>query len=188
VSKFKVGDRVRVVSCGYGNMPMGSVGVVDRFISGAGHEVNGDPVVVIPGVYVNGAWGNGRRFDDEELIKENQMKDDDVVTATAGRIRSAAGKCPQANQVLREVYPEVFKEEVEFQVGDIVEYIGQILEGKGELGVIVRGEDVNCCVGVQYFKSQLFSSYGKNTDGCFRQSTNAFKLILRPNLICTPKS
>jgi hypothetical protein len=115
------------------------------------------------------------------------IKDDDVVTATAGRIRSAAGKCPQANQVLREVYPEVFKEEVEFQVGDIVEYIGQIPEGKGELGVIVRGEDVNCCVGVQYFKSQLFSSYVKNTDGCFRQSTNAFKLILRPNLTCTPK-
>jgi hypothetical protein len=114
------------------------------------------------------------------LSKEKTMvKDDDVVTATAGRIRSAAGKCPQANQVLREVYPEVFKEEVKFQVGDIV---GISMNGDDRMAVIlsVIGGSV---VSLEIFGQAVLSKNGR----CYA-ATESLKLILRPNLNCTPRA
>jgi hypothetical protein len=163
VSNFKVGDRVGLlVDCG-----MGGKGVVIKTYDFT-CDIRTDEGFLIT-LY------------DSHLIKEEKMnyKDDDVVTATAGRIRSAAGKCPQANQVLREVYPEVFKEEVEFQVGDIVEYIGTSHENlQGEHGIVVKADNVSC-IRVSFWKSGCLGYY---------ILPMSLKLILRPNLICTPKS
>jgi hypothetical protein len=164
VSIFNVGDHV-IASCGCHN---GQVGRVEKVHPNEYYKVNLNGVIVD----ISGT----------QIIREdkmNQVKDDDVVTATAGRIRSAAGKCPQANQVLREVYPEVFKEEVKFQVGDIVEYCGTSHENlQGEHGIVVEADD-RACIRVSFWKS-----------GCLRYYIlqMALKLILRPNLTCTPKA
>lgn len=39
------------------------------------------------------------------------MKDDQTVSVTAGGIRAAASKCPDAKRVLEAMFPEVFKVE-----------------------------------------------------------------------------
>jgi hypothetical protein len=160
VSNFKVGDRVGLlVDCG-----MGGKGVVIKTYDFT-CDIRTDEGFLIT-LY------------DSHLIKEEKMnyKDDDVVTATAGRIRSAAGKCPQANQVLREVYPEVFKEEVEFQVGDIVERTKDA-PNAGAKGIIISLDPSDTPYYLHYFTG----GRGWSTQG-------RLELILRPNLNCTPKS
>jgi hypothetical protein len=158
VREFKVGECVHVL--GYGD------GIV---------------VGTVPDKWDVQVWmdyGEARQFSKDVVFKkEKQMiKDDDVVTATAGRIRSAAGKCPQANQVLREVYPDVFKEEVKFQVGDIVEYVGNSKTVRGQVGIVTMVEDNTLSVD--------FWGVGRPCWGTFDYSV---KLIHRPNLTCTPK-
>jgi hypothetical protein len=157
VREFKVGECVHVL--GYGD------GIV---------------VGTVPDKWDVQVWmdyGEARQFSKDVVFKkEKQMiKDDDVVTATAGRIRSAAGKCPQANQVLREVYPEVFKEEVKFQVGDIVR-----VHINGEDGIIIDTKPMSTFV-VEFFNINLQVKKLWDVAG-------NLKLLLRPNLNCTPRS
>ena len=66
------------------------------------------------------------------------MKDEDVVTTTVGRVKEAAGLCPDADRVLRKVFPGAFEAEVKYQGGDIVRLVGDSWGRKGRaLGVIV---------------------------------------------------
>jgi hypothetical protein len=124
------------------------------------------------------------------LIKEETMvKDDDVVTATAGRIRSAAGKCPQANQVLREVYPEVFKEKIEseWMLGDIVRCLVKIdgyLDTINKTGIVVKVNADRRRIHVQF----VWDVAGTSDQNGVWGTHDDFTLIRRPNLNCTPKS
>jgi hypothetical protein len=177
---FKAGDRVYSEGFGWGrvidNVPCG-YDVHVRMYSGETRQFHPDEVyrinesVVFAGEY--------------EEKKMNQVKDDDVVTATAGRIRSAAGKCPQANQVLREVYPEVFKvESPALLVGDIVEFKDEEREINGAMGIVVKLDEFIDVQPINQGKYPTLTLF----DGNWRFQAYRLKLILRPNLNCTPKS
>jgi hypothetical protein len=173
VSNFKVGDRVGLlVDCG-----MGGKGVVIKTYDFT-CDIRTDEGFVIT-LY------------DSHLLKEEKMnyKDDDVVTATAGRIRSAAGKCPQANQVLREVYPDVFKEKIESEwtLGDVVRCMVKIdgyLDTINKTGIVVKVNADRRRIHVQF----VWDVAGTSDQNGVWGTHDDFTLIRRPNLNCTPKS
>jgi hypothetical protein len=170
VRNFKVGDRVCVLGYGHGTV----LGTVSE---------NGDVPVLMD-------YGWSGQFSMDQVSKENKMvKDDDVVTATAGRIRSAAGKCPQANQVLREVYPEVFIED-DIQLGDVVKYNINAYGMLWKLAVVIKdgaGE-----VDVEFFEPATQAPFANSHLNNGKMTVTGIQkenlsLIHRPSLNCTTK-
>jgi hypothetical protein len=53
------------------------------------------------------------------------MKDTDKVELTVGNIKAAAGKCGTAKEVLKELFPEVFREEWEDITKEVIVYSWQ---------------------------------------------------------------
>jgi hypothetical protein len=175
VRDFKPGDRVHVPGLGAGRVIMGGV------------CPPGATYVELDGGITCWAFAKDLSLLEEKTM--NQVKDDDVVTATAGRIRSAAGKCPQANQVLREVYPEVFKEKIEseWMLGDIVRCLVKIdgyLDTINKTGIVVKVNADRRRIHVQF----VWDVAGTSDQNGVWGTHDDFTLIRRPNLNCTPKS
>ena len=75
---------------------------------------------------------------------------------TKERVLEAAGKCPQAKETLRILFPEYFKEEYVPQVGDVVAYAPRVASSDTELwgceGVVVDVHYVDNDIGVFWNK------------------------------------
>ena len=185
MSKFKVGDRVRLVKViGLSKPRIGMVGMVTDCDFGKGSSDPGGHVI-LDSMPEYGAFPfYGREL---ELIKEEPMKESDVVAITVGQVRAAAEKCETAKDVLKTLCPEVFEEpRPDFLIGDVVEDTTAPENGNGI--VVYRRHDNAFCVEFFNPKLVLHDCQGRGASGrCEWYSGPFLKLIHRPSLKCEPK-